>query len=295
MSNLWEDGDGWGYLVKHGSRPLNDFGRDRAGRQNVDGNIFERAYPVLFPYGTGGIEGNQKTPVDFARHVRWALEYNDRRFRKHNTFPFMAFGILQRRQALGSARIQMRRRDFDKHSRLFASIDADQLRIAAEEESRADPVKDPIVRLLKKHVYTGIGQVMGSNQLRYQLRSQIWSTTIRIGPPSLWITINPSDINDPIAQVFAGEDIDLDDFICTQGPDKEQRTQNIAGDPYAATKFFHFIINAILHHLFQIKATPYRMQVGMGVLGQIAAYFGTVESQGRGHFIFIFYSGSCRL
>ena len=33
------------------------------------------------------------------------------------------------------------------------------------------------------------------------------------GPPSLWITINPSDTRDPIAQVFAGEKIDMDDFV----------------------------------------------------------------------------------
>ena len=50
----------------------------------------------------------------------------------------------------------------------------------------------------------------GSNQSRVQLQSQIWSTCIMKNPPSLWITINPSDLHDPIAQIFAGEDINLD-------------------------------------------------------------------------------------
>jgi hypothetical protein len=80
---------------------------------------------------------------------------------------------------------------------------------------------------------------MGSDQARYQLRSQIWSTSIYLNPPSLWITINPCDLHDPIAQVFCGEEINLDNFMATMGPPKEKRTQNIAGDPYGAAKFFH--------------------------------------------------------
>ena len=63
---------------------------------------------------------------------------------------------------------------------------------------------------------------MGSDQSQYQLRSQIWSTSIIFGPPTLWITINPTDLHDPIAQVFAGEDIDLDHFSPEMGPDTQK-------------------------------------------------------------------------
>jgi hypothetical protein len=60
---------------------------------------------------------------------------------------------------------------------------------------------------------------MGSDQSRQLYRGQIWGTCLLLGPPSLWITINPVDIHDPIVQVFAGEDIDMDRFIATTGPD----------------------------------------------------------------------------
>jgi hypothetical protein len=72
------------------------------------------------------------------------------------------------------------------------------------------------------------------------------------GPPSLWITINPSDTNDPIAQVFTGADIDLDNFSSTAGPDANKRATTIAGDPYAAAKFFRFMIEAMFEELFGI-------------------------------------------
>lgn len=158
----------------------------------------------------------------------------------------------------------------------------EKLEQAQAEEAKGMPISDPAVHLLKSHVSATVGRVMGSDQSRFKLRSQIWSTAIYLRPPYLWITINPSDLHDPIAQVFAGENIDLDNFIATMGPDKDTRAKNVASDPYAAAKFFHFLINTIFETLFQIKSTKYQVKSGMGILGRVAAYFGTVESQGRG-------------
>jgi len=113
------------------------------------------------------------------------------------------------------------------------------------------------------------------------MRSKAWSTTAVFGPPSLWITLNPSD-QDPIAQVIAGTDIDLDDFDATAGPTAEQRAQNVASDPFASAKSFHFIINTILDVVFGIRRTPAGIERRQGVFGTVRAYIGTVEAQGRG-------------
>ena len=74
-----------------------------------------------------------------------------------------------------------------------------------------------------------------------------------IGPPSLWITVNLSDTGDPIVQVIMGTDIDLDKFVSGCGPDATTRSNTIAADPFAAAKYFHFIINCILEILFGVK------------------------------------------
>jgi len=103
-----------------------------------------------------------------------------------------------------------------------------------------------------------------------------------LNPPSLWITINPCDLHDPIAQVFAGEDINLDDLQEKAGPSKERRAENMALDPYAASKFFHFLIRTILTTLFGVEATTQRVHSRMGIFGEVTGYFGLVESQGRG-------------
>ncbi|KAI6116438.1 hypothetical protein F5141DRAFT_988058, partial [Pisolithus sp. B1] len=138
-------------------------------------------------------------------------------------------------------------------------------------------ISDPAIHLLCQHLYSTAGQVVGTDQSHYQLGSQIWATSIMYNPPSLWITINPCDLHDPIAQVFAGEHIDMNHFDRVLGPAKDVCTQNVARDSYAAARFFHFMIRTIIQTLFSITATPHQVLHTKGVFGMVNAYFGVVE------------------
>ncbi len=287
LLNLWNTSNEGAYAVRHGAEPVSDFGRplgrkdDGVDRLDASGlNFFERAYPILFPFGRGGIEADRPNPVDFSEHIQWALRYHNGRFRKYKTFPFTAFGIQQRRQGLGAARVQTHRKNFEQDAQILSTITAKKLQLAEQEEAKGERILDSAVRLLKSHIHATAGKVMGSNASKFRLTSQIWSTSISLGPPSLWITINPCDLHDPIAQFYAGADIDLNEFLATAGPDAHQRAQNIAKDPYAAAKFFHFLIQAIICTLFGIDTTNYRAISEKGIFGYVSAYFGVVESQG---------------
>ena len=176
----------------------------------------------------------------------------------------------------------MTRRNFERDAHLLSTITKERLALARVETEQGKEVTDPAVRLLKKKVKAATGKLIGSEHSRYRMRSQIWSTSAYLGPPSLWMTINPSDINNPVAQVFAGENIDLDMFISMTGPSSQKRAENIADDPYTGAKFFHFIVTAILETLFNVKVEGNKLKAKMGVLGRVAAYYGAVESQGRG-------------
>lgn len=100
-----------------------------------------------------------------------------------------------------------------------------------------------------------------------------------MNPPLLWITINPYNSHDPIAQVLAGEKVDMDVLLQTICLSKEKRAQNIAADPYAVANFFHFTIQTIFLTLFGVEVTPYQVKSLVGVFGHIKSYFGTVKSQ----------------
>jgi hypothetical protein len=229
MMNTWKEGEEGSYAVRHGQQPVRDFGqtcgtREEACQDAMNGsNFFEKVFPCLFPWGRGGLESIWESPVSFSEHVKWALQYHDhdRCFRRHRTFPFLAFGMSQRRQVLSSARLQMKKSDFEQNARLMSSITMEDLKMAQLLEENNKPISHPGILMMRKHILTMSSRVQGLDASRLQLRNQIWSTNLRFGPPSLWITINPSDINDPIAQVFAGENIDLDNFVQAMGPDKK--------------------------------------------------------------------------
>ena len=111
LMNMWARGQEGAYAVRHGRDPVSDFpprpkngdSQENRSDTSAEPNFFEKAFPCLFPYGLGGIDARRPVEIDFPNHVRWALQYFDRRFRKHETFPFVCFGISQRRQALTSA------------------------------------------------------------------------------------------------------------------------------------------------------------------------------------------------
>ncbi|KIY53331.1 hypothetical protein FISHEDRAFT_63402 [Fistulina hepatica ATCC 64428] len=281
MLNDEEDVDEKGYFIRHSGKPVSDFGRvpRMEGITRFDTqphfdakNYFEQAFPVLYPYGTGGIECRLYQMLSFIEHIRWSLRQPDRQFRKHHTFMFVAFGILQCRQALGSARLQMLQQNYEENVELISGMTDGRLKWAQCEEEAGKPISNLGVRQLLQQVRATSGRI-------------IWATCITIRPPVLWLTINPSDLHDPIAQIFAGEDLDIEkvmEFAQLHSPDKDVRAQNVAQDPYAAAKFFHFIIRAILHKLFGFDVTPYKTTTTMGIFGRACAYFGTVESQGRG-------------
>jgi hypothetical protein len=91
---------------------------------------------------------------------------------------------------------------------------------------------------------------MDKNHLSVRLK--VWSNIVAFNPPNLWVMINPPD-SDPIAQVFVGTKINLDNFITMAGPDLEERARNIASDPFVSAKIFHFMITTLLEVVFGIK------------------------------------------
>ena len=285
-SQLVQDED---YMVRRGSTFINEYARvdpstgERTSGGPGDANHLLGTFPTLFPFGLGGFETERQVNVSYEAHVRWALQYEDRRFRTDLHFPFQVFGVCQKRQVCRASILQMKRGSYLRHQNLLSTIKANDLIKASEEETRGVPFSNPAVRTLRNQLKAVKTRVQGSDESRISIRGKIWGTNLLHNPPSVWVTINPADTQDPIAQVMAGADIDLDNFCNTAGPDNTERATNIAADPYASAHFFHFMIKTILEVIFGIS----RRRNGMferkeGVFGTIKSYIGTVEAQGRG-------------
>lgn len=275
---MWSQGREGMYLGQHSRDPVPDF---PPLERTVD-NYWEKAFPLLYPYGTGGIEAKRPVKLSLLDQTRWSLEQHDRRFRVHQLFVFVACNQQQRRDCLTSCRILIKRRDFVKLSRQFVNLTVADLERAAEEESKGKPISNPNAKSLLEVTFGTASRVIAADSTRIQYRKQLQALSMYFGPPSVWITINPDDLHDPLAQLFVGEDIDLDNFSKTAGPNKQERAKNIARDGFGEAKFFQFLINTVIETLLGAKVSNKRFESAKGIFGILEAYYGTVECQGRG-------------
>lgn len=266
-----------GYAVIHGGQPVPDL-----PGANKSFDALAAAYPVLWPYGRGLYHDDRCQKLGFQEYIRWTLEYHDKRFRRHHSFPFVAFSIQQKQSALFSARIHMRRNDFEADSDLLADLTLRDLQEAQVDEAAHRPIRNERVQRLQHHLYATSSHIIASGKMRASYRSQIWGSCLWLRPPSLWLTINPLDYEDPIAQIFAGENIDMNSFMDFLGPDGNARSRNMAADPFASASFFQFIIQTTLESLIGIHITKRGVESEMGIFGLVNGYFGVIEAQGRG-------------
>jgi hypothetical protein len=194
------------YAVRHGSDFVNEYGRrDSHGRyftgEIENPNHLLGAFPHLFPYGMGGFETDRPRALSYEAQAKWSMQYVDGRFRKDLHFMFQIFGVIQKRQVCRSAVLQVQKKAFHDHERDFSLLTPQDLLEASKEEQKKQKLSNPTVRALKHHLNAVRSKVMGTDESRTQIRAFIWGMTMMKNPPSLWITINPTDTHDPIAQV----------------------------------------------------------------------------------------------
>ncbi|RDB21373.1 hypothetical protein Hypma_011904 [Hypsizygus marmoreus] len=278
------------YKIRRGSAFINEYARvDETTGQRYDGgpsdaNHLLGTFPVLFPYGVGGFEVGRPDNVPYESHARWALQYADRRFRKDLHFVFQVFGVIQKRRVCRSASLQVKSKSFVHHQTQLKTLKPKDLLEASREETRRVPFSNSAVQALRTQLTAVRGRIPGTDESRTSVRSKIWGTTVMQNPANLWVTLNPSDTHDPIAQVLAGAEVDLDQFNATIGPTATQRSVNIANDPYASARYFHTIIRIILEEVFGVKNGIHAHKITRkeGIFGMVNSYIGTVEAQGRG-------------
>ena len=253
------------YMIPHGSKPANEY---------LNPNLLPGLYPTLFPYGQGGFEdATRPIKVPMKDHVRYLLNYDDKRFEKHHSFLFIVFNMMQRREACLQARLLTSKPFFTEDAKTIETITSDEIESALTQATQGTyaPHFNSRINTVMKNIKCISGNVMGSAQKRSSLRSLIHALIFNQGLFSIFLTINPADIHHPLAMYFAGIDFDLDKVLPENLPPIYERAEMVASHPVGTAKFFHHLISSILATL--IEGGP-----NGGVLGKIKSYFGTVES-----------------
>ncbi|CAF4151243.1 unnamed protein product [Adineta steineri] len=253
------------HLIPHSSKPVNEY---------YNPKLLVGLYPTLFCYGRGAPD-DQSRPVktNLREHIRYLLSYHDRRFETNHSFIFVVFNILQRRNACFHAQLITTKPYFRESAQDIQTLNSKDIETALENISKKtyNLESNSALNKLLNHIRTIGGRVMGSAYSRTALRTRIHSLIYNQCLPNIFMTLNPADIHSPIALYFAGVKLDLDNIQIEQLLNTYKRAEIIASHPVATAKFFHLLITNILETI-----------IVDGVLGPIKAYFGTVESQGRG-------------
>jgi hypothetical protein len=239
--------------------------------------MFPQMMPWLFPYGYGGF-GNvfQEERISELAHKRHLLMYHDKRFQKDPHFPLIAFNHEQIKQCTTAGYLLLEKSKFEDISQRLFDVDIPTLKGLAkrmEDGDRVTPDTDEeklCFQILKDLDHVG-GHVKGSLTSKKYMRNEIWSLVSFLGAPSWFITFSPADVKHPIALYFA----DIQETFKPEIRCSDERYRLIAHNPVAGARFFHFMCQIFIKHVLGV-GTKHR-----GLYGDTAAYYGTVEQQGR--------------
>ena len=148
------------------------------------------------------------------------------------------------------------------------------------ESSASSSPGNPRIATLLKQVKNVAGTAMGSNQARAKCRVELHAQIFSSGLPSIFITINPCDLHHPLAMKFAGVHLDIDNLMPDMMPGSQERAAIVASHPVGIARFFNKLIETVLNTLIGYNHQQHQSHPGGGVLGDIEAYYGTVEESG---------------
>jgi hypothetical protein len=105
------------------------------------------------------------------------------------------------------------------------------------------------------------------------MRLRIRALFIEHGPAAFWLTINPSDLRDPLVVKLAGITLPKNKFERVNAAFRKKAANM---NPAAIAVFFHKICTGVLEALI----SPGESKIG--IFGEVSTYFGVVEANGRG-------------
>ncbi|KAL1977393.1 hypothetical protein VTN31DRAFT_252 [Thermomyces dupontii] len=111
-------------------------------------------------------------------------------------------------------------------------------------------------------------RVPGSFSERLRCRSEIRGMFVRYGMPWIWLTVNPSDLRDPLVLKLAGEDVSPS----MSASDLSRLRQKVAlPNPVVVAEFFGRMCKAVLDGQLQGNNRS------TGVLGDVSNHYGVVD------------------
>ncbi|KAF7965594.1 hypothetical protein HWV62_42679, partial [Athelia sp. TMB] len=239
--------------------------------------MYPQMFPWLFPFGKGGVDQLEHYKlISSATHKKWMLMYWDKWFQMDPHFPIIALNHEQIKSSVTGGYLLVKKNDFTNMSERLLGLDLAVLTDLSKRLQRGERVEkrtkaqNDCFRVM--HDLDLIGKhVQGSRTIKKYMRNEIWSLIEYLGAPSWFITFAPCDHKSPVCIYYADKDIEFKPRIV---PD-DVRFKLIANNPVAGARFFDFVVKTFIRCVLGVGEDR------QGLFGDTAAYYGTVEQQGR--------------
>lgn len=186
---------------------------------------------------------------------------------------YLLYDVIQLRKSSLGNHFLVKRQNWRSTADDIASLTLGQLQNAVKAAADGQQVDDPVIKRLQRNIVTIGMRVPGSFAQKLTMRSEIRGIIVRFGMPAFWITINPSDLQNPLVLILAGVE------YFGNAPSSANATirETVAtSNPVAVAKFFHHVCDAVFGGLLASNCEY------LGILGNVSNHFGVVETNGRG-------------
>ncbi|PPQ67617.1 hypothetical protein CVT26_006827 [Gymnopilus dilepis] len=247
-------------------------------------SILTWLFPHLDPWGIGGFhEPRRRLKITMEEQLKHLLNVDDRSFENDAEFAFVFYNTLRRAEVSQNVRFRVSMKEQKRIVEELKTIDPAELRRLStlmEQDPSFKAVDAEQIRILRilRSITMTTRSLPGSDGYKANMRRQIRSIINAKGAPTLFVTLNPSDVDHPIVRLFGGEDIDVAELYNgnMQEMDAWRRKVYAARNPAASAKFFDLMVQTFIKIILK-HGTGQR-----GLYGVCEAYFGAVEAQGKG-------------
>jgi hypothetical protein len=126
---------------------------------------------------------------------------------------FQVFGVLQKWQVCAAAALQMSKQSSLCYEQAICGLTLSNFKVVGAEEKAHKLLSNSTILSFHNTLLAVCSKVVGTDESCIKIHSLIWGMCMMKNPPSIWLTINHLDMQDLIAQVLCGQEIDLDHFI----------------------------------------------------------------------------------
>ncbi len=262
------------------------FVRSQAGSQFIpdfeNPSLLSWLFPHLDPWGIGGFfERSRPCALSLDEQLSYLLQVCDSPFERDPDFAFVYYNILQKKSVCETVNFRVQVTQQQRVVRALLGVDNEVLQRLinrCKQDSLYKPTSSEerqVMSVLAQVTMVG-RDLPGTAAHKLALRNEIRSLVYFKGTPAFFITLNPSDIYNPLVRLYAGHDIRLEDLECGMELTNWQRRILVANNPSSCAVAFHEMISAFTNVILRYGREE------RGLLGYCEGFYGTVEAQGRG-------------